>query len=475
MTMKRYETLAEWLAADIRAGRLAPGARLPSVRTLKTQHGLSASTVFQAYYRLEEKGLVRARERSGYYVAGQAAPGLAEPGRGGAPRAPARVDVSSLVFSVLGAAQDAQIVPLGSAFASATLFPLQRLGQSLGRAGRRMRPQDSLVDLPQGLPALRQQIAQRYLGLGMAPPPEGVVVTNGALEALNLCLSAVARPGDLVAVESPGFYAALQALERLGMRALEIPVDPRQGLDLGVLAAALERHPVKACWFMTSFQNPMGASMDEARKRELVELLARHQVPLIEDDVYGELYFGQRAPLPAKAFDRQGLVMHCSSFSKTLAPGFRVGWVAPGRFAEAIVRLKLTTTLSASVPAQAALADYLQHGGYDRHLRRLRHALEDQQASLRTALARHFPPGLRVSHPEGGYFLWVELAPGLDSLALFERALAQGISLAPGPMFSARRAYRNCVRLNYGHPWGEALEHAVARLGALVAELTPGT
>lgn len=471
--MNRYETLAELLAADIRTGRLAPGARLPSIRTLTAQHGLSASTVFQAYYRLEEKGLVRARERSGYYVAGTGLRSLAEPGRGGAPRAPAKVDISSLVFSVLGAAQDEHIVPLGSAFPSATLFPLQRLGQSLARGARRMQPRDALADLPHGYPALRQQIAQRYLGLGMAPPPEGVVVTNGALEALNLCLSAVAQPGDLVAVESPGFYAGLQALERLKLRALEIPVDPKHGIDLGLLSDALKRHPVKACWFMTSFQNPMGASMDEDRKRELVALLARHQVPLIEDDVYGELYFGQRAPLPAKAFDRQGLVMHCSSFSKTLAPGYRVGWVAPGRFAEAIERLKLMTTLSASVPAQVAVADYLQYGGYDRHLRRLRHALEGQQASLRTALARHFPPGVRVSRPEGGYFVWVELAPGFDTLALLERALAQGISLAPGPMFSARRAYRHCVRLNYGHPWSEALDGAMARLGALVAELAP--
>lgn len=471
--MNRYETLAELLAADIRTGRLAPGARLPSIRTLTAQHGLSASTVFQAYYRLEEKGLVRARERSGYYVAGTGLPSLAEPGRGGAPRAPAKVDISSLVFSVLGAAQDEHIVPLGSAFPSATLFPLQRLGQSLARGARRMQPRDALADLPHGYPALRQQIAQRYLGLGMAPPPEGVVVTNGALEALNLCLSAVAQPGDLVAVESPGFYAGLQALERLKLRALEIPVDPKHGIDLGLLSDALKRHPVKACWFMTSFQNPMGASMDEDRKRELVALLARHQVPLIEDDVYGELYFGQRAPLPAKAFDRQGLVMHCSSFSKTLAPGYRVGWVAPGRFAEAIERLKLMTTLSASVPAQVAVADYLQYGGYDRHLRRLRHALEGQQASLRTALARHFPPGVRVSRPEGGYFVWVELAPGFDTLALLERALAQGISLAPGPMFSARRAYRHCVRLNYGHPWSEALDGAMARLGVLVAELAP--
>ncbi len=467
--MKRYEQLAELLAADIRNGRLVPGMRLPSIRKITAQHGVSASTAFQAYYRLEEKGLVRARERSGYYVANSGTRVLAEPVRGGPPKVQARVDISELVFSVLGTAQDPAIVPLGSAFPSPELFPLRRLGQSLAATARQVHPWDSVADLPHGQLALRQQIAQRYLGVGMAQPPEGVVITSGALEALNLCLAAVARPGDLIAIESPGFYAGLQALERLKMKALEIPVHPKDGIDLAALAEALRRHPVKACWFMTSFQNPMGATMDEDGKRELVALLARHEIPLIEDDVYGDLYFGSRAPLPAKAFDCQGLVMHCSSFSKTLAPGYRIGWVAPGRFGQNIERLKLMTTLSASVPAQLALADYLQRGGYDKHLRKLRHALESQQASLIASIARHFPPDVRVSRPRGGYFLWVEFAPGFDALALHHSAIEQGISLAPGPIFSARRNYRHCIRLNYGHPWSERLEAAVAKLGELAA------
>ena len=241
-------------------------------------------------------------------------------------------------------------------------------------------------------------------------------------------------------MESPGFYASLQALERLKMRALEIPVHPQHGLDLDALEQALKRHPVKACWFMTSFQNPTGASLSAASKERLVALLASRQIPLIEDDVYGELYFGSQAPLPAKAFDRQGLVMHCSSFSKTLAPGYRVGWVAPGRFGPAIERLKLMTTLSASQPAQAALG-------------------------------RHFPAGIKVVQPSGGYFLWVECAPGFDTLALHQQALAQGISIAPGPMFSARQGWRHSVRLNYGHPWNTQLEAAMATLGQLAKDL----
>lgn len=465
--MKRYEELAETLAKDIRSGNLPPGTKMPSIRKTVAQYGVSPSTAFQAYYRLEERGLVRARERSGYYVTGPVGRLLPQPAARRSHEVSTDVDISKLVFSVLDAARDPQLIQLGSAFPSPELFPWERLGKSLARAGRELDPWYSVNDMPAGHLALRQQIGLRYLGAGAPQPTEEIVVTNGALEALNLCLMAVTQPGDVVAIESPGFYAALQALERLRLRAVEIPVDAREGIDLDALEAALKHHPIKACWFMTQFQNPLGASMSEARKQDLVALLARHRVPLIEDDVYGELYFGNRCPLPAKAFDQEGLVMHCSSFSKTLAPGFRVGWVAPGRFGEAIQRLRLMTTLSAGVPTQVALAEYLQNGGYDKHLRRLRHLLEMQQGQLIAAIGRHFPESVRVSQPAGGYFLWVEFAEGFDALALHRAALKHGIGIAPGPIFSARQGYRNCIRLNYGHLWSDAVEAAVAKLGEL--------
>ena len=305
-----------------------------------------------------------------------------------------------------------------------------------------------VTDLSPGNPQLRRQIALRYMVGGLMLPMEELLITNGALEALNLCLQAVTQPGDLVAIEAPAFYACLQVLERLKLKAVEIPVHPREGMDLGVLAQTLEKHPVKAVWCMTNFQNPVGASMPEAKKQALVELLARHQVPLIEDDVYAELYYSQQAPKPAKAFDTQGLVMHCGSFAKSLAPGYRIGWVAAGRFAQKIERLKLMTSLCASMPAQAAIADYLQHGGYDRHLRKLRYALEGQQANMLAAIARHFPAQTRVSQPSGGYFLWLELPEQMDALKLFHMALAQGISIAPGPIFSPTRRFGNCIRLH---------------------------
>lgn len=467
--MKRYEKFADEIAELIRSGVLAPGEKVPSVRHASRTYGVSPSTVFQAYYLLEDRGLIQARARSGYFVRAHAKHPLHEPEQlAPQPTDVTDVDVSALVFSVLGSLKDARTVPFGSAFPSPELFPLPRLARSMAQGLRGMPAHAVIADMTGGNPDLRRQIALRYMVSGVRLSTEELVITNGAMEALNLCLQSVTRPGDLVAIESPAFYACLQVLERLQLKAVEIPVHPREGIALEVLAERLAQLPIRACWFMSSLQNPLGASMSEPRKAALYELLHRYQVPLIEDDVYAELYFGKHPPRPVKSHDRDGLVMHCGSFSKSLAPGYRVGWVAGGRFAEQIDRLKLMTTLSPSVPAQAAIADYLQHGGYDRHLRRLRHALERQQGAMLASAARHFPASTRVTRPCGGYFLWFEFPERVDTLQVLQLALAQGISLAPGPIFSATRRFRHCARLNYGHPWEARSEQAMALLGRIL-------
>lgn len=467
--MKRYEQLARHMADEIRAGHIAAGARMPSLRQVTAQHGVSQSTATHAYHLLEQWGLVRAEERSGYFATPPSA--TVKPARrASAPAASAAVDISDLVFSVLDAAKRPGIVPLGSAFPSPQLFPLARLARSLGQAARIVSPWNTVVDLPPGNESLRRQIALRYLRIGVPQSPDSIVVTDGALEALNLCLMAVTRPGDVVAVESPGFYAALQAIERLDLRAVEIPVDPATGLDLDALADALATHPIRACWFMTNYQNPTGITLSDAKKQALVELLARHDVPLIEDDVYGELHYRADYPLPALAYDRHGLVMHCSSFSKTLAPGYRIGWTSAGRYADRVRRLKLMTTLSASIPVQAGIADYLEHGGYDRHLKKIRAALQGQQHAMDGAIRRWLPPGTRWTLPDGGYFLWLEFPDPVDAMALHRLAIERGVSLAPGPIFSAAHAFQHCIRLNYGYPWSARIDEAVRTLGELLAD-----
>lgn len=472
--MKLYESYAAEIAASVRTGVLLAGDRLPSVRQASASRGVSPSTVFQAYYLLEAQGLIRARERSGYYVVGTATQRLPEPEQ--APAAgitSVALDVSARVFDVVGASMSREVVPFGSAFPSPELFPIARLARAMAASVQKLDAWNMVDDLTPGSAALRRQIALRYLVDGLHVHTDDIVITNGALEALNLCLAAVTRHGDAVLVESPTFYGALQSLERLGLRAVEVPTHPRDGVSLDAMETAIGLHQPAACWLMTNFQNPLGSLMPDARKQALVELLARHEIPLIEDDVYGELYFGDRRPIPAKAFDTKGLVLHCASFSKCLAPGYRIGWAAPGRFAKEVARLKLSTSLATCAPAQAAIVHYLETGGYDKHLRKLRMELALRQSCFTDAIGRNFPAGTRATRPAGGYFIWVELPPGANALAIHQQALSLGISVAPGPIFSASQGFRNCLRLNYGHIWDERAEKALHTLGRLVGGARP--
>ena len=470
--MKRYEQLAFDIARSIQEGTLCRGEKLPSIRKTSFNRKISPSTVFQAYYLLEARGLISARERSGYFVTGGGAglPQLPEPSMDTDSEV-TQVDVSELVFEILESTRARKVVPLGSAFPSPLLFPMARLARTMSACVQSMDPWSTVTDISPGDANLRRQIALRYMIDGLHVPAGEIVITNGALEGLNLCLQAVTKHGDTVLIESPTFYAALQSIERNGLKAVEIPSHPRDGIDLDAMEHALKRHKPAACWLMTNFQNPLGSLMPDEKKKDLVALLTRFNVPLIEDDVYGELYFGDKRPKPAKAFDTTGLVMHCSSFSKCLAPGYRVGWAAPGRYAKAVERLKLTTSLATSVPAQITLASYLAKGGYDRHLRSLRHTLMLQQMKFIEAIERYFPEGTRLSSPAGGYFLWVKLPDGVNALELHRVALNNGISIAPGPIFSSQKGFTDYVRLNYGHIWDEQIEASIATLGTIINRL----
>lgn len=283
-----------------------------------------------------------------------------------------------------------------------------------------------------------------------------------------MSLQVLTEPGDWVVVESPTFYGALQAIERLKLNAVEIPVIPGVGIDLALLAEALAQRPIKACWLMGNVQHPLGHTMPDDHKQALMQLLSQHEVPLVEDDVYAEVYFGRERPRPIKYWDKRGQSLLCSSFSKCLAPGFRVGWVVAGPHAERIQRLQLMSTLSTNVPSQLALAEMLRQGGVDAHFRRLRHTLAQRQQQMRAALLRLFPDEVRISAPDGGYFLWLEFAPHLDSRALHARALTCGFSLAPGALFSSQGQYNHCLRLNSSHPWSEQLESALIKLAGLI-------
>ncbi|WP_245395665.1 aminotransferase-like domain-containing protein [Anthocerotibacter panamensis] len=465
-----YDQVADRIAQLIQQGVLRPAERIPSVRKLHSQLGVSLSTVLQAYLVLENRGLIEARPQSGYYVKTHPLP--PEPKTSSPPQSATQVSISERVMSVLQAAGDPKIVPLGAAIPGPELFPTLKLNRVLASMARRHQP--NCYDFPSGNKHLRHQVARRSLDWGCGLAQEEIITTCGCTEALNLCLRAVARPGDTIAVESPTYYGILQLIESLGMKALEIPTHPRDGVCLDQLERALKKHAVKACMFALNFNNPLGSCMPDDHKKQLVELLTRHEIPLIEDDLDGDLYFGSTRPAAAKAFDREGLVLLCSSFTKTLAPGYRVGWTAPGRYRTQVERLKFVTTGETSTLLQVTIAEFLQNGGYDRHLRRIRKAYAQQVQQVTQAICGYFPQGTRVTRPTGGYVLWVELPTPVNALDLYQRALSECISIAPGPIFSASGKYQNFIRLNCGHPWSPALEQGMITLGRLVTGRTGG-
>lgn len=451
----------------IRGRTLNSGDQLPSVRAFCQARKISPSTVLRAYELLESHGLIEARTRSGYYVSEWRAPAAAP--RASTPKSRStHVAVSDLVFDTLEASRNRDVVPLGSAFPSPLLFPWAKLARYLGSSARHMDPWSTVENLPPGSVELRQQIARRYLRLGMGVGMEEIIVTSGALEALNLALRAATKPGDTIAIESPTFYGCLQAAESLGLKVVEIPTHPEHGVDLAALARAIAKYPIRACWFMTTLHHPTGAIVPPDRKRDLVRLISQHEIALIEDDAYAELQFSSEPAAPAKSFDKKGLVLHCGSFSKCLAPGYRLGWVAAGRFAKAVTRRKIESSLATSLPIQQGIARMLRHGAYDSHLTSLRRRLQSQQSAALDSLRRHFPPGYRVARPAGGYFLWIECAAEVNSLEVHRLALAQGISIAPGPIFSARQQFGNFIRINTGHPWTAAMDRSIQRLGAIL-------
>jgi DNA-binding transcriptional MocR family regulator len=303
--------------------------------------------------------------------------------------------------------------------------------------------------------------------MGCQFSPRDVTITSGAQEAINLSLRAVAEPGDVIAVESPTYFGILQSAASLKMKVIEISTHPTGGMDLDELEHAIRKHSVKACVTMTNCHNPLGYVLPDSHKQALVELTARKNVAVIEDDLYGDLTFHGPRPLTAKSFDRKGLVLLCSSFSKVLSPGYRIGWVCAGRFRAEVERLKLITSVASPSLPQLVLAEFLASGGYDRHLNRLRARLAGQVEAVRQAVFKYFPKGTRISRPAGGHLLWIELPRKIEAMKLYRAALREHISLLPGPIFSATGRYKNYIRLNAGIIWSDTCDRALATLGKL--------
>jgi DNA-binding transcriptional MocR family regulator len=465
-----YEHLADELGKAIDRGALRAGDRLPSVRRLAQERSVSVSTVLEAYLQLENAGLIEVRPKSGHFVRRRGAL-IAEPRPPRVCAKPSRVTVSDAFTEILAAMRDPELVPLGCATIDASYLPIGVLNRILTQLAREVSTVGARYEAAPGTLTLRRQVARRAVEAGVAITEHDLCTTIGATEGLSLALRTIAHPGDVVAVESPAYFGVLQAIEGLGLRALEIPANPRTGLDVDALDEAARSQPIHALVVSPTASNPLGSVMPDDQRERLVELTRRRDIPVIEDDVYGELVFDHTRPRPLRAFapGPDSHVVLVNSVSKTLAPGYRVGWIAGGRWHDAIVRTKYSQSLACPALFGMVVAEFLSSGGYDRHLRRLRAAIASNVVRYRDAISSQFPDGTRVSSPRGGFVLWVELPPGVDALELHRQALRRGIVIAPGPLFSARQRFTNFIRISAGTPWSERINDAIRTLARLVA------
>ena len=453
----------------IRSGALRPGERVPSIRRSSRQHGVSANTVVEAYLALENRGFIEARPKSGFFVRPRLTP-VAPRSRAKAAR-PQLVSVSNLQTRLFDAARMPDVVPFGAAYPAADALPAEKFTRITASIARKRPAECISYDMPPGSEALRREVAKRALEAGTTLTPDEIITTCGGTEALALALRAVTKPGDIVAVESPTYFGILQLLEDLRRRVLEIPMHPETGLDLDALESAMKHDRIAAVVAVPNFSNPLGSLMPDIAKARLAELLRRREIPLVEDDINGELTHGLTRPRVVQSHDSDGLVLLCGSYSKTLAPGFRVGWIAPGRFHARVKELKLTNTLATASLPQMAVAEFLANGGYEHHLRSLRALFAAQVKHAREIILQSFPAGTQTTEPSGGFVLWVELPKGISALALHERALSEKISIAPGPMFSARQRFGNFIRISCGHPRSSARDKSLERLGAIARQM----
>ncbi|EEX92593.1 hypothetical protein VIOR3934_04869 [Vibrio orientalis CIP 102891 = ATCC 33934] len=463
--MNRYQQLAQQLKEQIKSRTWRAGEKIPSIRAASQSFSVSPATVLQAYQLLESEGWLNARPQSGYFVTA-----ILE--RGSEPELEALPDLpkfNDTLFEFLQSNSRASVA-LGSAFPDPSLFPIATLNRHLASAGRKMSAQSVVSNMPPGNEDLRRLIAQRYLKQGVDVSHQDIVITSGALEALNLSLQVVTNPGGYVAIETPTFYGAIQAVERLGLQPIEIPVDPKHGLSLKALEEAFKNNDVKAFWLMANFHNPTGSTLSNQKKQKVVQLANQYKVKLIEDDVYSELYFGSDKPKPLKAWDSHEDVLLCGSLSKALCPGYRIGWVVSKLFNAPIQKQQLISTLSGSAPIQQGVAHFLTHESFDNHLRKLRKELETRQEYVVTLLRQLLGERARFYIPNGGYFIWIELPKNTDTHSLFKSTVEQGITFGFGGLFGEEKRHGNFIRLNTSFKPSPELDQALQLIASKVME-----
>lgn len=467
----RYVALADELQENIQNGTFSPGEKLPSLRKLHHQLGLSISTVHQAYIELEKRGRVEAREKSGFYVKALLRNPLDAPRHDKKTSSPCRVQLNDMAETIIKDLHSDEILQFGASVPSKELMPLKQLSRIMKNThSDTLMQQISNYDECAGNTELRDALSQRMIGSAVPITPDDIITTNGCLEAVSLALRAVAGAGDTILIESPAFHCFLQLIEDLGMYVIEVGGHPDRGIEPAAFKQALGKNNVKACLLNPNFQNPLGSVIPIKQKKEILKIATDKNIPIIEDDIYGDIFFGQKRPGTFIGLDKTGNVIYCSSFSKSLAPGLRTGWCVPGRFYKQVLRMKLNTAISNPSMTQRLVAQFIKTGAYDRHLRQYRRQLKNQASALALAISRYFPPDTQISFPRGGMFLWVVLNPAIDSIEVYQKAYEKKISVLPGTLCATSDRFKNCLRINFGMKWSQRLENGIRTLGEIVKQ-----
>ncbi|MCP4163846.1 MAG: PLP-dependent aminotransferase family protein [Deltaproteobacteria bacterium] len=472
----QYVKLANEIEERIKKGEFTAGEKLTSLRKMHKQSGLSITTVYQSYIELEKRGIIESRSKSGFFVKPLISSYIKVPDILKPKIEPRRISINSVACSIVENLNDPNILHLGASAPPKELLPIKQLAKIIKKESTKNL--ENIIHTygnPSGNISLRKQILKRTVGKNQKNIYlDDIIITSGCLNAVTLCLKAITKKGDTVAVESPTFHCFLQLIEDLGLMALELPTNISTGVELDNLEQILDENNVKVCLFIPTFNNPIGSNMPAQKRKEIVELLNRKEIPVIEDDIHGDLFFEGRLQPTLKSFDRKGLVLYCSSFSKSISPGLRVGWVIPGRFKENIKRLKLNTTVATPTLNEFVIAEYLKSGAHDRHLKTLRNRLRNQMSIVTNTIAQCFPEGVKISVPAGGMSLWVQLSENINTFDLYKKAMEENISFLPGGLCSGTGKYNHCMRISCGLPFDEKLKQGLDTIGRIIKDISLG-
>lgn len=468
----KYEQIIEHFSTAIEKGTIACGSKLPSLRHTAGQFNCALSVALQAYQELEVINIIRGVEKSGYFALPiQHTTGIPAPEKYGHTLISQSSNPNSHTSKIVEIGTDRSILSLGCAVPDQSILPIAKLKKSIIRHTKD-KPQLLCDYSPSGgHPFLRSEISKLMLERGVVVSKEELLITNGCTEALTIAIRCATQEGDTVAIESPAFFGLITILKQLGRKVLEVPTAATTGLELDEFAEILTKHEIAACIFSANYQNPLGSIMPEENQKRLIELAKQYNFTPIEDDVYGECRFDNKRLSPAKALDKRGKIIYCSSFSKTVSPGLRIGWLIGGELHQKCEELQYTESLGGPSLTQYSLADFLNNGGYNFHIRKFRKKIATQVFQIKQLLLRYFPKETLISHPTGGYFLWIELPEQVDSIKLFEEALSENIGIVPGPVFSSNnKMFNNCIRISCGSPVTQKTELGIATLAQLITQ-----